>query len=76
MSNSITTTRTKPDTMTGRVEQFFKDNPDEELTYSLMAKKWDLTRMQVAQIVKTLTGRGVLESVHVIRNRQKGIAHD
>ena len=72
----MTTNETTPDNMTERVRRFFVENADEELTYSLMMKKFDLNSNQVHSIVNKLRAKGLLESVHVIRLRTKGIARD
>lgn len=63
-----------PDSVRQRVRQFFVDNPDEELTYEEMAAKFDTTINHCRELVKALKDEGLIESVHVIRNRSKGTA--
>jgi DNA-binding Lrp family transcriptional regulator len=64
----------QPDTLTGRIRRFFTDNQDEEMTYELLAEKFDAPIMTVRSIVKELRKEGVVESLHVIRHPSKGIA--
>ena len=60
--------------MTGAVRQFFTDNPDEELTPPQVRAKFNLSQSQFYEVMKTLAAEGLLESVHVVRNRRMGIA--
>lgn len=62
-----------PESMTARIRRFFVENPDEEMTYELLAVKFDAPIYTVRDIVKHLREAGV-ESLHVIRHRSKGIA--
>lgn len=63
-----------PESLTARIRRFFVENPDEEMTYELLAAKYDAPIYTVRDIVKHLREAGIVESLHVIRNRSKGIA--
>lgn len=62
------------DTLTGRMRRFFVDNPDEEMTFELLAVKFDAPVDAVRSVVRVLREAGVVESLHVIRHPSKGIA--
>jgi len=62
-----------PNSVAQRVARFFRDNPDEELTYADLAVKFpEVALGTLRDIVKKLSARGEVESVHVIRNPAKG----
>lgn len=63
-----------PESLFSRLRQFYEDNPDEELSFADAALKFGATRRNVESVVEQLRKLGVLESVHVIRRREKGIA--
>lgn len=61
--------------LASRLRAFFSENPDEELTYLDIARKYGCSVRHAHHAVDTLTGPGeAIESVHVIRARAKGIA--
>lgn len=64
----------KPTSLPGRIERFFTDNPDEELTHLDIVAKFGCSEHAARQAVAKLRGEGLLESLFVIRNRSKGIA--
>lgn len=59
-----------------RVKCFFRDNPDEELTPAAFRAKFGCTEATRRWLIVTLGEEGLLESVHVIRLRVKGIAKE
>lgn len=58
------------------VRRFFLANPDEELTFEQLALKFGCTVWTARHAVRELKEAGLIESVHVIRNRSKGIAKE
>jgi hypothetical protein len=64
----------RADSLRGRVAKFFLDNPDEELTYDLGCIKFSCSRSSLEHVVFVLREERIIETVHVIRNRSKGIA--
>jgi len=66
-----------PNSIAQRVAKFFRDNPEEELTYPDLAVKFPEAAMgTLREIVKRLGARGEVESVHVIRNPSMGRMRD
>lgn len=59
-----------------RVKRFFLDNPDEEVTPAEFRAKWSCTEATRRWLIVALAEEGLLESVHVIRLRAKGIARE
>lgn len=60
-----------------RLRQFFERNPDEELpSFAVIAMKFGCARKTAVHAVYELQARGILESTHVIRRRDKGIARN
>jgi Fic family protein len=57
-----------------RVRQFFENAPEEELTYEFIVIQFGCTLGTARKVVYSLVETGFLESVHVIRRREKGIA--
>ena len=57
-----------------RVRRFFRDNPDEELTYAQMMVKFSISRNRVYELVKLMRGEELVEAVHVVRHIAKGRA--
>lgn len=57
-----------------RIAAFFAANPDEELTHEDLAIKFDAAQFAVGYALAKLRARGLLESVHIVRLRSKGIA--
>lgn len=53
--------------------QFYRDNPHEELSFSDIVKKYGCSLWTARQAVYELQRDGVLESVHVVRTRLKGM---
>lgn len=62
------------DTLTGRMRRFFLDNQDEEMTFELLAVKFDTPVDAVRATVRVLREEGTVESLHVIRHPSKGRA--
>ena len=66
-----------PTTLPERIMAFFRDNPDEELSYGDMAAKFGVPKERVREVVYGLMAgraKGVLESVQVVRLKAKGRA--
>lgn len=59
-----------------RVKCFFRDHPDEELTPTDFRLKFGVTEATRRWLIVALAQEGLLESVHVIRLRSKGIAKE
>lgn len=59
-----------------RVKRFYADNPSEELTHALLREKFACSKWTAVWILRELVEEGILESVHVIRLRTKGIAKE
>lgn len=57
-----------------RVRQYYESAPEEELTYEAIVLKFGCTLGTARKVVYSLVEIGFLESVHVIRRREKGIA--
>ena len=58
----------------GRLRRFFLDNPDEELRIVDIQSKLDCSQDSARFAIATLRKMKMLESVHVVRMRSKGIA--
>ena len=54
------------------IEQFFTENPDEELTLADMRVKFDISAVNAKEAVRRAKARIGLESMHVVRLRAKG----
>lgn len=59
-----------------RVRTYYQSNPDEELTYQAIVAKFGCTLWTARRTVYVLIEQGFLESVHVVRKREKGIAKE
>ncbi len=59
------------DSLENRIRQFFLNNPDEELSYMDMATKFDCSRDSARNAVAELRKAGMLESLHVVRMRDR-----
>lgn len=59
-----------------RVRSYYLANPDEELTYQAIVTKFGCTLWTARRTVYVLIEQGFLESVHVVRKREKGIAKE
>lgn len=58
----------QPNSTESRLERFFRDNPDEELSVNDIMDKFDCTRAAATQAVSRLRARGLpLELVRVPR---------
>lgn len=57
-----------------RIEAFFRENPDEELTVADAVVKFDRNEAAIVCCVRDLRRQGVLEGVRVIRRRPAGPA--
>lgn len=64
----------RQDSVRSRMERYFVDNDDEELTYADAREKFQCSQSAIENAVTALRKAGTIESVHVIRNRKKGIA--
>jgi Fic family protein len=53
--------------------KFYADNPQEELSFADIVKKYGCSLWTARQAVYELQRDGVLESVHVVRTRIKGM---
>jgi len=65
-----------PDALTRRITSYFQSNPDEELSIADMATKFGCTKHCVTTAIGRIKPEGVIESVHVVRLRARGIASD
>lgn len=65
-----------PGTLRDRIVRFYEQNPDEELTHADIHAKFGVTRKNTEQALILLRKEGLLESVHVVRLRRKGIAQE
>ncbi len=68
--------RTSQRSVTAWLTQFYTDNPDEELTFADIATKYGCSLWTARTAVYNLQREGVLESVHVIRTRVRGMARE
>jgi len=59
---------------TSKVEAFFLENPEEELSLADIMNKLGVNRKALEFALKRLKDEGLIESVHVVRLRSKGIA--
>jgi DNA-binding IclR family transcriptional regulator len=66
--------RIDPDSFRSRLLDYFARNPDEELSYAGVVAKFGISEKSARNIVPSLARQGLLESVHVIRLRSKGVA--
>ena len=51
-----------------RVRRYFRDNPDDELTYAEMMEKFSLNRCRVYELVKLMREEELVEAVHIVRS--------
>jgi hypothetical protein len=63
-----------PSLLQQRLDEFFAANPDEELLYSDVRRKFDCTQKQAENAIQRLKAKGSIECVHLVRLRAKGIA--
>jgi len=56
-----------PNSIQGRIREFFKANPEEWLTRVDLCEKFGLTNVQADSAINSLKGKGVLESAHIYR---------
>lgn len=59
-----------------RLQAFYAANPDEELTFGAIMTKFGCSLWTARHAVYALVEIGDLESVHVIRRREKGMASE
>jgi hypothetical protein len=59
-----------------RISDYFKDNPDEELTYADVQTKFSARPRTVERAVQVLCEDGVLERVHVVRKKRSLLIKD
>lgn len=57
---------TRPETITGRVREFFRTNPHEILTLSDARTKFGITERQLARCLETLRGQGFVDTATCI----------
>jgi hypothetical protein len=62
------------DGVKARMAAFFRRNPDEELTFEQAILKFEANNNTMRQGVQELVREGLLESVHVVRLRSRGVA--
>ena len=60
----------RPNSLTARVRRFFKDNPDEFLSYADMQAKFDCTYQQASEVVHRLSKEQSIESINFIRAKE------
>ncbi len=53
------------------INEFFRNNPHEELTPEQVAVKFDLSQEEASQAISYLIKRGLLEQVQLIRTKQE-----
>lgn len=64
----------QPRGLIARINQFFKDNPDEELTYADLAAKFGVSPETAHRRVSDAVREGEpIESVHVIRAKRSAV---
>ena len=59
-----------------QLRNYFERNPDEELTFAVVSIKLGCSKRRAVKAVYELVSLGMLESTHVIRRREKGIARE
>jgi hypothetical protein len=59
-----------PNSNMGKMRAFFEANPDEELTFEDVAKKFDLPPAKVWTLSRILKREGVCETAYVIRAKR------
>lgn len=55
-----------------RIADYYRRNPGEELTFAMLAEKFGCTLKRARKAVYELADEGQLESVHVVRRRERG----
>jgi Fic family protein len=73
MTLAAMTTRGSRRSVRAWLVQFYRDNPQEELSFADIVKKYGCSLWTARQAVYELQRDGVLESVHVVRTRIKGM---
>ncbi|MCW1958147.1 MAG: hypothetical protein KIH64_006295 [Mycobacterium sp.] len=66
----------RQDGVVQRIRAFFAANPEEELTFAMLQSKFGCTLWTARRAVYDLIEAGDLESVHVVRRRERGIARE
>jgi biotin operon repressor len=56
-----------PQSITGKIREFFRANPDEYLTKEDIVTKFGFTRNQVNRAMDSLKARGMIDSTYVYR---------
>lgn len=64
----------RSDSLAARMLAYFQANPDEELLRQDVAEKFGAKMKSVDFAIGRLRDQGYLESVHVVRLRERGIA--
>lgn len=59
------------DSLAAKLRLYFAENPGEELTYADIAVKFDTTVRNARTTVGRLKALGLVESIHVVRAKQK-----
>jgi hypothetical protein len=62
------------DGVKARMARFFRTNPEEELTFEQAILKFSANNYTLRQGVQELVKEGLLESVHVVRLKSRGVA--
>lgn len=57
----------KGEGLANRVAQFFRDNPQEELTFPMVCAKFDAKEATAYDVIGQMKREGLLETVYVIR---------
>jgi DNA-binding transcriptional MocR family regulator len=56
-----------PQSITGKIRSFFRENPDEYLTKEDLVAKFGFTKNQVDRAMDSLKARGLIDSTYVYR---------
>jgi Fic family protein len=64
----------EPTSAPGRIAEYFRQNPEEELLIGDVYAKFDVNPKTLRTAIRRLKEEGVLESVHVIRVKRGGAA--
>ena len=59
-------------TMTNQIRRFLTENPEVELTFHQLRKRFGIDKPRANDIVRNLTKEGIIESIHLVRVRPKG----
>lgn len=69
--------RLRRNSVAERIAAFFRDNPDEELTFEDIAVKFSCTKQNASMAISRIADDGMnIESVRVVRMKHMGMARD